>query len=71
MLGHWLGAALEKHTLGVNVAMDPKVSEAAVRQISTLLTEDSILKEDLSSAFHWLPHPGITLVSEPKKVKNG
>lgn len=57
MVGHWLEAAGEEHSLGVNVAMDPKASEAADWQISTQLTTDSLSKGDLSSAFPWLPHP--------------
>lgn len=70
MLGHWPGAALEKHSIGVNVAMDPKASEGADLQLNVLLTKESLLKEELSSPFSWSPYPQITFVSELKKVKN-
>ena len=51
--------------------MDPKASEAADWQISTLLTKESLLKGHLSSTSPRLPYAWITLVSELKKGKDG
>lgn len=57
MLGHWPGAVLEKHSLGVNVAMDSKASDTVDWQIYTLLTKDSLFKGS--------PEQHLSLVATP------
>lgn len=49
----------------------PKASEAAGVQISTLVTEESLLKGDLSSAFPWLPPRGLHQYQSSKQAKIG